>query len=735
MDPLLSKLEQLFADDEIVADNNGVLAAAASAAPHPSWLLSFFGDRAGVRSAAALKDSVPLSLAREIAAARDADNNQLFRVGRYPWGGRELTVVVAGVENDPAGSYWAGVFDSPPPSDAELERSKPLWTACARLIREANAGRSQVDRLSARLRQLEAEHDTLKAAHTESVAAAMNEQSRRLEEERERLAAEQQCAATKAASEAKTQFLANMSHEIRTPLTAILGFTELLRSGADDGDEAARQEYLENIYRSANHLLELINAVLDLSKIEAGRMQLERIACSPHEIIAGVISPMRVRAKEKGLKLSVVWPQGIPSQIETDPLRLKQLLINLVGNAVKFTNQGEVRLVCRLLDEGGRGRIAFDVIDTGVGIPADKLDEIFDAFSQADSSVTRQFGGTGLGLAISRRIARAMGGDITVRSEFGKGSTFTAVVDVGPLDRAALIEPPSTDAVAHESPKSLAAAMARPLRNARVLLVEDGVMNRKLITLILQKAGMEVVTAENGRDGYEVGRRGGFDAILMDMQMPVMDGYTATRKLRDEGISTPIIALTAHAMSGDEQKCRDAGCTAYLTKPVRSQVLLGTIASVVASVAPPVVAAVDRASAPPAGDMDESAGRTGAEHQRGPIVSTLGTDDPDFREIVEEFVLWLPETLGEITAALDQGRFEDAARLAHTLKGTAGGAGFDVLTAPSKQLELAARGGDGEATTQALAKLRQLAERIAMGAGINAPAPGSEPYHRGNHHV
>lgn len=388
MDALLSKLEQLFASDEVVADEDGVLAAAASAAPHPAWLLSFFGDRAGVRCAAALKDEAPLSLARELAAACNAAEKQPFRIARHVWSGRELTVVTAGVEGDPAGSYWAGVFDAPPPSDAELERSRPLWTACARLIREANAGRAQVDRLSARLRQLEAEHDTLRAAHTESISAAMSEQARRLEEERDRLAAEQQCAATKAASEAKTQFLANMSHEIRTPLTAILGFTELLRNGADDGDEAARHEYLENIYRSANHLLELINDVLDLSKIEAGRMQIERITCSPHEIIAGVISPMRVRAKEKGLKLSVVWPQGIPSQIETDPLRLKQLLINLVGNAVKFTNQGEVRLVCRLLEEGGRGRIAFDVIDTGVGIPAHKLEDIFDAFSQADSSVS-----------------------------------------------------------------------------------------------------------------------------------------------------------------------------------------------------------------------------------------------------------------------------------------------------------------------------------------------------------
>ncbi len=725
MDALLSKLELLFADDEIVADSSGVLAAAASAAPHPSWMLSFFGDRAGVRTATALRDSVPLTLAREIAAARDAGNKQLFRISRYPWDGRQLTVVMADVDGDPAGSYWAGVFDSPPPTDAELERSTPLWTACARLIREANAGRSQIDRLSARLRQLEAEHDTLRAAHTESVAAAMDEQARRLEEERERLAAEQQCAATKAASEAKTQFLANMSHEIRTPLTAILGFTELLRNGADDGDEAARQEYLENIYRSANHLLELINDVLDLSKIEAGRMQIERIACSPHEIIAGVISPMRVRAREKGLKLSVVWPQGVPAQIETDPLRLKQLLINLVGNAVKFTNQGEVRLVCRLLDEGARGRIAFDVIDTGVGIPADKLDEIFNAFSQADSSVTRQFGGTGLGLAISRRIARAMGGDITVRSELGKGSTFTAVVDVGPLDQATLIEPPSSDALAHESSKKPTPAMARPLRNARILLVEDGVMNRKLITLILQKAGMEVVTAENGRDGYEVARRGGFDAILMDMQMPVMDGYTATRKLRDEGISTPIIALTAHAMSGDEQKCRDAGCTSYLTKPVRSQVLLGTIASVVASAAPPVVAVVDRASGSATGEPGESGGTSVADNRQDPIVSTLATDDPDFREIVEEFILWLPETLGEISTALEQGRFEDAARLAHTLKGTAGGAGFDVLTSPSKQLELAARGGDGEATMQALTLLRRLADRIIQGAASAATGRNS----------
>ena len=378
----------------------------------------------------------------------------------------------------------------------------------------------------------QAEEDTLKTANSEAVVAAIEQQQKRLVEKQQRLAMEQACAATDAANRAKSQFLANMSHEIRTPLNAILGFAEILRSGPVD-DEQERRDYIDTICNSSNHLLELINDVLDLSKIEAGRMIIEPVRCSPLEIVSTVLSIMRARAQEKGLQLTCRWPDGVPATIFTDSLRLKQLLMNLMGNAVKFTERGQVHLVCRLVGGPERTQIAFDIVDTGVGIAADKLETIFDAFAQADNSVTREFGGTGLGLAISRRIAQAMGGDITVKSEPGKGSTFTATVNVGSLAGVEIDTGPVGDGVI--APHKAAQRPPVVLPPARVLVVEDGAVNRKLIGLILRRAGVDVATAENGQIAVDVVRQQPFDVILMDMQMPVMDGYTATRHLRALG--------------------------------------------------------------------------------------------------------------------------------------------------------------------------------------------------------
>ena len=236
-----------------------------------------------------------------------------------------------------------------------------------------------------------------------------------------------------------------MSHEIRTPLNAILGFADLLRKGAGWDDENERQEYLDTIHTSSKHLLGLINDILDLSKIEAGRMDVERLRCSPHALIAEVISVLRVRAQEKRLSLEYRWSSGMPESIETDSSRLRQLLMNLVGNAIKFTKTGKIEVVAYLCDQGSKTLLAIEIRDSGIGIPAEKLGSIFDPFVQADSSVTRQFGGTGLGLAISRRIVTALGGTLTVQSELGKGSVFTATIDPGRLDRVPLLEFGSTD--------------------------------------------------------------------------------------------------------------------------------------------------------------------------------------------------------------------------------------------------------------------------------------------------
>ena len=357
-----------------------------------------------------------------------------------------------------------------------------------------------------------------------------------------------------------------MSHEIRTPMNAILGFTEVLKRGYEKG-EAERKKYLGTIRSSGEHLLQLINDVLDLSKVEAGHLEVERIRFAPHLLIQEVISVLSVKAREKNIALEFEADGPIPETLLSDPTRLRQIVTNLVSNAIKFTERGGVKVVARLAPAGEERRLCIDVIDSGIGMPPEALEAIFDPFVQADSSVTRRFGGTGLGLAISRRFARLLGGDIVVESAPGSGSTFTVAIDPGPLDGVRLLEPREAMAVSQEAAGDGSGEWRFP--PARVLVVDDGEENRELLQLVLEEVGLEVEGAENGRVGVDKARSGRFDVILMDMQMPVMDGYTATSVLRQEGLETPIIALTANAMKGFERECLEAGCTGYLDQAGR----------------------------------------------------------------------------------------------------------------------------------------------------------------------
>ncbi len=387
------------------------------------------------------------------------------------------------------------------------------------------------------------------------------------------------------ASIAKSEFLANMSHEIRTPMTAILGFAEMLRT---EGDPAKaphqRLEAIETIQRNGDYLLRLINDILDLSKIEAGKLDAEFTTCSPGQVLDEVVELMRVRADAKGLPLHLEYDGDLPEAIRCDPLRLRQILINLVGNAIRFTETGSVRIVARLLRFAARSALLqVDVIDTGIGLTAQQAMRLFRPFSQADSSTTRKFGGTGLGLTISKRLAEILGGDITFESDPGKGSTFSVTVETGDLDGVRMLARPAK-AMALAVPEPTAGNTAPAVRIAgRVMLAEDGIDNQRLVRFILKKAGAEVSVADNGQIALDEAlaardRGDPFDLILMDMQMPVMDGYEATRTLRAVGYTGVIIALTAHAMAGDEAKCREAGCDAYLTKPIDRTVFLPTVA-------------------------------------------------------------------------------------------------------------------------------------------------------------
>ena len=365
-----------------------------------------------------------------------------------------------------------------------------------------------------------------------------------------------------AANEAKSEFLANMSHEIRTPMNAVIGFCDLLM---DEDLNDTQTQYNEMIRTGGNNLLAVINDILDFSKIEAGQLDIEIIDCSLGKLLNSIGSLMKPKAAKNGLEFEIVESNGLPAQICTDPTRLQQCLINLVDNAIKFTDQGGVYVNVSLQEHEGEPVIRFDVEDTGIGIPEAKQVIIFESFSQADGSHTRKYGGTGLGLTITKQLTGLLGGEITLISHEGKGSVFSLTIPAG-VD---VMKQPFLDRhniggmLELEHDKS-----EHDKFSGRVLVAEDAKTNQMVIKLMLEKAGLEVTIAGDGKEVAQIAQSKSFDLIFMDIQMPNMNGYDATRLLRKEGITTPIIALTANAMTGDDEKCLKAGCDDYMPKPI-----------------------------------------------------------------------------------------------------------------------------------------------------------------------
>jgi signal transduction histidine kinase/DNA-binding response OmpR family regulator len=468
-----------------------------------------------------------------------------------------------------------------------------------------------------------------------------------------------------AASSAKSAFLANMSHEIRTPLTSIIGFAELLltRDVAADEKEAA----VRTIIRNGRHLLDVINDILDLSKIETGQVELERIDIDLPILLRDLVTLVAGRAEEKSLEFAVEPHLPLPARFAGDPVRLKQILLNLCSNAIKFTQRGSVRISVRY--QADPAALLFTVSDTGIGMTPEQQSRLFQPFVQADVSTTRRYGGTGLGLYLSNQLAAALGARIRVKSEPGKGSRFQLVLPLPaavPADELLTLE---GDLRIYERAEFAISGFAAPDLRGRVLLAEDGIDNQRLLAAYLRQAGLDVTVVGNGRDAVETALRREFELILMDIQMPVLDGVAATQMLRGAGYSRPIVALTANVMKSDVQRYREIGCDDVLAKPVERERFYQVIAALVG------------AATQPAG---------------------IEGDDDYAREIAAlaaEFRAGLPAQIDRIRAALTRDDWSELKSLLHTLKGTAGSYGYGRLTDLSADVEAELSAGRMERAT------------------------------------
>ncbi|MEY4195522.1 MAG: hypothetical protein RLZZ226_1890 [Pseudomonadota bacterium] len=469
------------------------------------------------------------------------------------------------------------------------------------------------------------------------------------------------------ANQSKGYFLANMSHEIRTPLTAILGFAESLRDR--HLSESERMQAVHTVIRNSLHLQGLISDILDFSKIEAGQLEIERIPVALPELLADMASLGQALAKNHALDFSSHLLPPLPSLIETDITRLRQILINLLGNAVKFTRSpGRVRLL--VSSDPATGTLLFTVQDSGIGMGQDTLTRLFKPFVQADASTTRRFGGTGLGLSISRELALRLGGDIQVSSIEHLGSLFMASVAIGQAEGMTWLESPqqwTKQATPDEGGQN--GLDSHGGLAGRVLLAEDTVDNQRLISLLLKRTGVNLTIVQNGQEAVERVQEDEFDLILMDMQMPVMGGLEATHLLRLTGFDKPIVALTANATELGRSQALAAGCTDFLSKPLNQAAFFHILTRYLPTRVP------DDANAAP------------------PALLHL-TDDPDYRILRDSFMDELPTRLAAIQTALAEEDWEGLRFRAHQLKGVAGSFGFRETSRTSGQIEACVASGD-----------------------------------------
>ncbi len=500
--------------------------------------------------------------------------------------------------------------------------------------------------------------------------------------------------------EEKSGFLC-VIHEIRSLLTAILGYADLPASS--DISSAERDSYLQVIQHSSENLLALIGNILDFSRIETGGIAIEKSDCCPYRVLDEVVSQLRPRAAEQGLDFEVQHVPPLPKTIRTDPARLRQILATLIGGAVDHTRQGSICVTIRCIADGDLLRMQVEIANTGISLTPEEKAGLFEPFRRPGATTSHRFAGMELRLYVSKRLAEMLGGDIEVENRPGEGCLFTLTIDPGPLEGVGMLRSPPVFLPRRCRPAESGRA---PMLHGTILLAKDDRNLRGLLQMVLSKAGLEVDPAENGRVAYQKAsasttKGNPYDLILMDIQMPELDGYETARRLRRDGWPGPIVALTAHVLPGDRQKCLDAGCNDYIPKPVDWTTLLNTIAGHLGQ---------EAVSAEPPASEEELPGDGSKPLGNGFI------NDDTMADLLDAFAAELPDRATRIENALRDGDFRHLDHFSHQLKGAAAVYGFDrIAMAADRVHKLAGSSSDHEQLPAAVDKLVDLCRRAQQG--------------------